>query len=46
MSRSLEQKWEIKFGEFIAHMQGFMAAHGQETSIRDVKGRIRRLCNQ
>lgn len=46
VQRSLEEQWEIKFGEFIAHMQGFMAAHGQETSSRDIKNRIRRLCNQ
>ncbi|KAB7495444.1 hypothetical protein Anas_13098 [Armadillidium nasatum] len=37
------RQWEVKLGELIAHMQGFLAAHGQETTPREIKDTIRRL---
>ncbi|KAB7503167.1 hypothetical protein Anas_12895, partial [Armadillidium nasatum] len=37
------RQWELKLGELVAHMQGFLAAHGQETTPREIKNTIRRL---
>lgn len=34
VSGDLERQWELKFSEFVAHMQGSLSAYEQEASTR------------